>query len=807
MMKASTPPVKFRFTRRLRDLSLLAGAMLFLFWYMKAEGARLTAYRLSPNMLAAEDSTGQRFPDDAFPDEKPVRGKKKTVAKTAPVKTLHKPRRHYDWKHPRNKGGPIHIFKTRFLLFQPASPELLQARLQIFRAFVLPAMRQQTSQNFFWIVSVEPDIPANLLEELRQMLDPYPHFYLTKVTLDQKPEGGKDVIRKLDEDNLLTGDAHLLLLDTMIAYEDVSVLETRIDADDALNIDFVQALQASAQTIFKDKGRDWVYWCIHKAMHWQWQGPSAPRDLQAYGAFLTNGLDEDVCAIPALTVGFRKGGQTDTLYRTRAILLQKELTEKKLECGSKTKGASCVNVWNDLEYPVLRIETPAMAVTEKPNKMGRSEAPSIIPKGWEQATKLFATEQILVKELSRLVRQIPPYYMNPPRVDRFRDDEISDEITDINSADLLAVHNRTARPKSYARKRKVFHIFKTRFMQQQPNLVELGKARLELFKAFCLPSMVHQTNQNFFWLIYTDPSLDKGLLGAMVKLLKPYPHFFLVPSLDDKRGLGGKDILHGIKPEVFHTGNTTKLYKYLRNVHYMVTLESRLDADDSLNINYIAEVQRRARERLLEDKGGRDWMFWCINRGMEWNFVGPGSRKPLQTYGALVEARDFEERNFCHTPGLTLGVRRGTYTRTVARAPHHLLFEKLEKEQMNCGGNYTGAECLHFVNNFTFSGLRSRTPTSASMSSVNTNGGKAYRLAAEEGVERWTYAIKTFALLPENTKRVNDYFFENMKTILEENLEGQCTTGHSCRDEAKSGLTKMIQMYSLPDIELNETQK
>jgi hypothetical protein len=45
------------------------------------------------------------------------------------------------------------------------------------------------------------------------------------------------------------------------------------------------------------------------------------------------------------------------------------------------------------------------------------------------------------------------------------------------------------------------------------------------------------------------------------------------------------------------------------------------------------------------------------------------------------------------------------------------------------------------------------------------------------------YAIKMFALLPENMKRVKDYFFENMQTILEENLEGQCRTGHSCQKQ------------------------
>jgi len=91
------------------------------------------------------------------------------------------------------------------------------------------------------------------------------------------------------------------------------------------------------------------------------------------------------------------------------------------------------------------------------------------------------------------------------------------------------------------------------------------------------------------------------------------------------------------------------------------------------------------------------------------------------------------------------------------------------------------------------------------MAGVNTNGGKAYRLAAEDGVKRWKNAIQTFALLPSNAAHINEYFFRNMKPILEDNLKGQCTDGHSCREEAKAMLNKMIRLYSLKGPENNET--
>jgi hypothetical protein len=45
---------------------------------------------------------------------------------------------------------------------------------------------------------------------------------------------------------------------------------------------------------------------------------------------------------------------------------------------------------------------------------------------------------------------------------------------------------------------ETLHIITTTFMQYQPKLIDLGKANLKLFEAFCLPAMIHQTSQNFF---------------------------------------------------------------------------------------------------------------------------------------------------------------------------------------------------------------------------------------------------------------------------------------------------------------------
>ena len=78
--------------------------------------------------------------------------------------------------------------------------------------------------------------------------------------------------------------------------------------------------------------------------------------------------------------------------------------------------------------------------------------------------------------------------------------------------------------------KNVVHIVHTRFMQNQPDLVHLAKARLELFQTVCLPSMTNQTTQNFVWIIFTDPKLNEGIKKEMIQLLSPYHNYIFGTS-------------------------------------------------------------------------------------------------------------------------------------------------------------------------------------------------------------------------------------------------------------------------------------
>ncbi|KAL7545075.1 hypothetical protein ACHAWF_008435, partial [Thalassiosira exigua] len=68
---------------------------------------------------------------------------------------------------------------------------------------------------------------------------------------------------------------------------------------------------------------------------------------------------------------------------------------------------------------------------------------------------------------------------------------------------------------------RIIHVLETRFMQMQPSLVELARARLRLFRTVCLPSVTNQTARGrFVWTIRTDPELDEEVKEELAELLE-----------------------------------------------------------------------------------------------------------------------------------------------------------------------------------------------------------------------------------------------------------------------------------------------
>lgn len=72
-------------------------------------------------------------------------------------------------------------------------------------------------------------------------------------------------------------------------------------------------------------------------------------------------------------------------------------------------------------------------------------------------------------------------------------------------------------------------------MQQQPKLIALGLARLQLFENFFLRSLEEQISTNFLCVIRTDPDLDDLVRQPLLAILEKsnLPQYLLIASNDN----------------------------------------------------------------------------------------------------------------------------------------------------------------------------------------------------------------------------------------------------------------------------------
>jgi Putative rhamnosyl transferase len=390
----------------------------------------------------------------------------------------------------------------------------------------------------------------------------------------------------------------------------------------------------------------------------------------------------------------------------------------------------------------------------------------------------------------------------------------------------------------------VLHIVKTRFMQEQGHLLELSKARLALFRVFCLPTMAQQTQQNFIWIIKIDPLLHgTTILHQLITFVQQhmiYNNTYIVASNTNFRvnekfpgaWRDGAETYDLMQARVY-SGNRTRLqYAMALYDAPIPILETRLDADDGLHVQFIETVQRTA-IRTFQQNPHVQWMYWCSRRHMEWHWTDPitqnqqqlqqtisttttvhekGKKVPgqplskslskmLYDYGTL---QGVTHTNLCITPGITTGFAIGTRESDVPVFAHDELVKKIKN--VNTGGNTTvvedgaknhhpgcgfanHADCLQFVETFVFEAIRSRSPTSAGM--LNIQADAPYDTWWVHYVF-WNMLHESFGITRQNIQWIQSYLTLHLIDIARDNLLGQCTTGHSCKVSAKQELEQLI---------------
>lgn len=362
----------------------------------------------------------------------------------------------------------------------------------------------------------------------------------------------------------------------------------------------------------------------------------------------------------------------------------------------------------------------------------------------------------------------------------------------------------------------VVHVIQTRFMQFQPNLTELGWARLGLFEAFTFPSVTHQTNQQFAWIIRTDPQLNIDLRTKLICLLSGAnaTNIFLVASNENPEGFRCKTCIVDTEGDRLWYGNQTILESYWRAAQSSIVLETRLDADDALLLDYCDTLQQDAVRRLSPSRQGSTSSFvethastlavfvvYCAEQHLEWQYGTIWDSEEQQTVvagkrGSLIGLTV----PHCVTPGLTWAYAKGAPLH-IETTHHHAWIHKAIP-RCKADKKLTTEPCLVRVKPFGNlpTALRARTPTSAGMDRVILGKSEHDEWQRQLRQSKWkTSQDVLFRQLPslygvheESLRNIRHLIEKNLLAIVADALNGQCTKGHSCKEGAKKALKSIM---------------
>ncbi len=337
----------------------------------------------------------------------------------------------------------------------------------------------------------------------------------------------------------------------------------------------------------------------------------------------------------------------------------------------------------------------------------------------------------------------------------------------------------------------VLHVVTSRFMQGQPTLNALAKARLRLFETFCLPTMLFQEADDFLWFVMTDPQLDPELLQRLKFLLETRSNFYLVAS--NAKLLTPSDLTNIFSSEkqdsaedsghehVLLTGDIELLRNKMFDPQRKLLLETRLDADDGLRFDTLSHIQTIAKALPVDTRG---WQIICNNIHFEWRndeimTIDSNNANEISS-GKLRIVKE----SICVTPGYTLVRHREPPSIDFPAWPklgHNLVArewpecsianESIVEDLLDGNDGNATIDCWKKMGYFP-SALRSRTVTSAGMSRIETLSEESKKFEKETEMF-WTLVNRDFDIVPEKALSTSQYLKDNLHSIALDNLKGQ----------------------------------
>jgi hypothetical protein len=273
-------------------------------------------------------------------------------------------------------------------------PELLAlggSRMELFKTFCLPTMANQTTTDFLWFILVDPHLHPTLMDELKRLVAPYPHFFVVrKVSFDIDLE---DLNLSLVE----SGDKNLLVRAARESRSKVLV-ETRLDADDGLANVLLDHMQKSAVENFRGwnasaNEQGWMVECIRYHLEWHYDMHS--NETKDQSGWLNMEKTPSFCVTPGLTLA-QAPGSNRTNFNT--VGAHDKIVGRYSRCHDEQR-TSCFRMMNELnetQPSAIRSRTPASSFMRGVGvKKKERETPEAY---WDSLETMFSIQRTTLAE-------------------------------------------------------------------------------------------------------------------------------------------------------------------------------------------------------------------------------------------------------------------------------------------------------------------------------------------------------------------------------------------------------------------------
>ena len=132
---------------------------------------------------------------------------------------------------------------------------------------------------------------------------------------------------------------------------------------------------------------------------------------------------------------------------------------------------------------------------------------------------------------------------------------------------------------------------------------------------------------------------------------------------------------------------------------------------------------------------------------------------------------------------------------SVPSAPHHKLLQTVSE----CPEDDRSSNCVRRLKKLSPASIRARSITSHGMMNVIVRDGEAmdvYKLVENQSLKQqvlWDGIEEFMHITRNNAEKTKTYLERHLAEIASDNLLGQCTRGHSCKESTRELLEKIAK--------------